>query len=341
MEEQYNKFELLAVHLDPRFGNIYEYNMDDGDVGYDVQQWTDELRDAVRDYLLHDIPADVRERLFGAHVGDSVPGTNGDEDVDRLLRLEPWEVALEVRIAAVSAVPTLHELIGHLDDWPSEDERCDAEPWLHAHGEEVSWHEIICSTRYFELTPAWKIPWRERPPDPYDLVHALSPGELLNAWEVVVGPTDSDLTDDEWRLILPHFGSRRNRQGKFSCTQHELDAKRGVLNGIRFKLSHDVRWSQLPLRRDRQMRELRASPNIVYQEMGRMTARAMISVWRRSSGPNPAEGQSSACQLSCATAVLGKPVVRWSWFCQGDGGSGASVARYSAAGPVPGASMRW
>lgn len=95
------------------------------------------------------------------------------------------------------------------------------------------------------------------------------------------------------------------------------------------------------LRRDRQMRELRASPNIVYQEMGRMTARAMISVWRRSSGPNPAEGQSSTCQLSCATAVLGKPVVRWSWFCQGGGGSGASVARYSAAGPVPGASMRW
>ncbi|MBF6546982.1 transposase [Nocardia brasiliensis] len=246
MEEQYNKFELLAIHLDPRFGNIYEYNMDGGDVGYDVQQWTDELRDAVRDYLLHDIPADVRERLSGTD--DSVPGTNGEEDVDRLLRFEPWEVGLEVHIAAVVAVPTLHELIGHLDDWPSEDERCDAETWLQAHGEGVSWHEIICSTRYFELTPAWTIPWRERPPDPYDLVRALSPGELLNAWEAVVGPADSDLTDDEWRLIVPHFGLRRNRLGDFSRPWHELDAKRRVLNGVRFKLTHDVHWSQLPAR---------------------------------------------------------------------------------------------
>ncbi|WP_433578565.1 hypothetical protein [Nocardia brasiliensis] len=56
MVEQCNKFELLAIYLNPRFGNIYEYNMAGGDVGYDIQEWTDELRAAVRAYLLHDLP---------------------------------------------------------------------------------------------------------------------------------------------------------------------------------------------------------------------------------------------------------------------------------------------
>ncbi|GAA1644560.1 transposase [Nocardia ninae] len=248
MEEQYNKFELLAIHLAPRFGNIYEYNIPEGGiVGYDVQGWTDELRKVVRNYLLHELPADVGDRLLNIGNGESLTATGMESLVNKLVEFEPWEVALAVHNAAVAAVPTLHELIGHLDDWPSEDERSDTETWLLVHGEDVSWHEIL-SSKYFERIPAWTTTWPQRPLEPYDLVHILKPGELLDAWEVFFGPSESDLTDEEWRLILPHFGLRRSRRGEFQRSQAELDAKRRTLNGIRFKMSHDVQWTQVPAR---------------------------------------------------------------------------------------------
>ncbi|WP_280410269.1 transposase [Nocardia brasiliensis] len=248
MEEQCNKFELLAIHLAPCYGNIYEYNMNGGDIGYDIQEWTDELRVAVGEYLLHDLPADVGNHLLDTDDAGPRTATNKEARVDRLLELEPWEVALEVRNAAVAAVPTLHQLIGHLDEWPSEDERCDAETWLRTHGKGVSWTEVVCSSGRFDLLPDQVAQRNNRHPEPYDLVHTLTPSELLNSWEVVVGPAESDLTDDEWRLMLPHFGLRRNPNGTFSRPQSELDAKRRLLNGIRFKMAHGVHWPQVPAR---------------------------------------------------------------------------------------------
>jgi hypothetical protein len=52
-------FELLANYLEPRFGNIYEYNLDGDEMGSKPQEWTDELAEAVRDYLLHQLPDDI------------------------------------------------------------------------------------------------------------------------------------------------------------------------------------------------------------------------------------------------------------------------------------------
>ncbi|WP_280448598.1 transposase [Nocardia brasiliensis] len=246
MEEQYNKFELLAIRLDARYGNIYEFNLPDGGIaGYDSQEWTDELHDAVRNYLLHELPVAVGDRLLSADgvANDAVTKT---AQVDALLEQQPWEVALDVRNAAVAAVPTLRQLIDDFEAWPSEDERCDAETWLHAHGERVIWSEIVRSGKHFDLISVRVTPWFEHPPEPYDLVHALTPQELLGAWEDVVGPAESDLTEQEWQLIVPHFGLRRVRHGAFARTSRELATKRRMLDGIRFKMAHDVRWSQVP-----------------------------------------------------------------------------------------------
>ncbi|WP_040694328.1 transposase [Nocardia vinacea] len=246
MEEQYNKYEILAIHLDPRFGNIYEYNMDGGDVEFDVQEWTDELRVAVRDYLHRELPADVSDRLLISD-GGPVDGTNKAALVDEVLESQPWEVAIAVRNAAVAAVPTLRQLIGDFDEWPSEDERLDADNWLDSHMENISWSEIVRSSRRFDLLPVQVTSWNNRHLGPADLVHALTPGELLHVWEDVVG-AESDLTDEEWRLMVPHFGLSRNRYGSFPRSNRELEAKRRMLNGIRFKLSHDVRWTEVPAR---------------------------------------------------------------------------------------------
>jgi hypothetical protein len=50
------QYELLANYLEPRFGNIY-----DGDNG---EPWTDELRAAVRRYLLEEMSGEVASEFF-------------------------------------------------------------------------------------------------------------------------------------------------------------------------------------------------------------------------------------------------------------------------------------
>ncbi|MGY5207572.1 hypothetical protein [Nocardia gipuzkoensis] len=124
MNELYPRFELLASHLDSQFGNIYEFNLPEACIAsYDGQAWTEELRAAVRQYLATELPGRIRDRLLD--VDRSKPLEAGDlgARIDDLMALQPWEVALAVRNAAVEVAPSLHELIGKLEDWPSEDER--------------------------------------------------------------------------------------------------------------------------------------------------------------------------------------------------------------------------
>ncbi|WP_216587772.1 hypothetical protein [Streptomyces brasiliscabiei] len=130
--EPANPYELLANYLEPRFGNIYEYNVQDA--GFDAQEWTDELREAVLHYLEHELPEAVVAVFFEYQAGAMEDPTSKHAAIDRLMQSnEPWELAHDVRRAAVKAAPTLDALIGHLDTWPSEDERADAEEWLEHH----------------------------------------------------------------------------------------------------------------------------------------------------------------------------------------------------------------
>jgi transposase len=241
------KYELLANALESRFGNIYEYNLDGGDSGFDVQPWTDDLKTAVRDYLLHDLPDDVARCWFVTEMGVLlVDNTLQETDIDEILaRNEPWEVALSVRYAAVRAVPTLDELIGHQENWHSEDDRTDAAVWLDAHPVQDLWEDLATASRYVERLSAVGMPSRRHDPDTWDLVEVLTPQELLAAWRDVVGLAPSDLTDAEWALLVPFLpaGARTS-----PMTERRLVLARRRLNGLRFRYEHGTSWRAVPKR---------------------------------------------------------------------------------------------
>ena len=240
-------FELLATHLAPHFGNIYEYNLDSGDIEYDVRPWTDELRDAVRDYLLHELPADVRDYLFTVGTVEPREPASRQAQVDALIDgVQPWEVALAVRQAAVSAVPTLDQLIGHLDTWQSEDDRVDAVTWLDAHVDSARlWKELAQVSSHWELLPGAMTHGRQHGPEANDLVHVLTPPELLDAWHYVVGPAPSDLTDIEWALLVPSLP----KGGPTSpMTETRLARVRRELNGMAYRYANKTAWTGVPER---------------------------------------------------------------------------------------------
>ncbi|MBF6216346.1 hypothetical protein IU469_32185 [Nocardia puris] len=252
MNPAYPKYELLAKALDAQFGNIYEYNLDEGqDAGIDVQEWTDELRTAVRQYLVHDLPADVRDWLF--HSKDrAAADVDVEKQVDQLLHLEPWEVAFEVRNAAVAAVPTLGELIGHLDTWPSGEESADAVVWLETRSTLAEWRAVAEASNHDELHETLAAN-QGRALTPHDLVRVLSPPELLAAWQWQFGPAESDLTDKEWGLLAAALPSQRigSRSGKIvfrPLNEYELARRRKNLDGIRYKFAKGVRWTEVPSR---------------------------------------------------------------------------------------------
>ncbi|WP_174186479.1 hypothetical protein [Nocardia barduliensis] len=242
MDDEYPEYELLAKHLAPKFGNIYEYNLRDPDgiASYDGQDWTPALREAIKDYLMRHCPPGVFARIYdvdGNHLGDA---RDKAAAVDRLLEnSQPWEIALDVYNSAVSVVSTLHELIGHLKAWPSEMERTDAETWLEAHEGGVAWEALAKAAEHHELLPIAAPPATARPLLAQDLVRALTPIELVLAWEHVVGPAHTDFTDDEWQLLAPHFPQRRvagrYHGGHRPLSEWELAKKRRTLNGLRFK----------------------------------------------------------------------------------------------------------
>ncbi|MFD3431238.1 transposase [Nocardia fluminea] len=252
MNDEYSKYELLGKALDADFGNIYEYNLKPGQVaGFDLQEWTPELRQAVKQYLLHDLPEDTWESLIQSdEQSESTGSTVRETQVDRLIeRLQPAEIAVIIRSAAVATVPTLRQLIGHLTDWPSEDERNDAETWLEAHGADLDWRRLVVATDHENLATIRMPSGRGRQLAPDDLVHALTPVELVNAWEYAVGPADTDLTDAEWQLLVHHLGSTHDqRRGTRIRPAIELAAKRRRFSALRFKVINQVDWTQLPPR---------------------------------------------------------------------------------------------
>jgi transposase len=74
----------------------------------------------------------------------------------------------------------------------------------------------------------------------------LTPPELLDAWHQIVGPADSDLTDEEWNLLVPLIPARRNRYGTFTRSVGELDTLRKQVDGIRYKFARDIPWAHIP-----------------------------------------------------------------------------------------------
>lgn len=245
-----HQYELLALALEPCFGNIYEFNLEPHQIaGYDVQEWTDELRNAVQRFLLSDLPSDVWEQL--TRPGNDEHGNpRNEQQVNSLMDdLQPGELALAVRNAAVVAVPSLHQLIGHLETWPSEEERLDTAVWLQAHGHDAAWHTLVAVfDHHQDLLPVAMPAGRTRLPEPDDLVHALTPGELLYAWEHVVGPAHTDLSDREWQLLAPEFERVKTAGGHRLRTSREMEGRRRFFDALRFKTFYDIPWCRVPPR---------------------------------------------------------------------------------------------
>ncbi len=214
--------------------------------------WTAELRDAVRRYLIHELPAAVRNQLVNTDTVDLAHSAADQPWVKALLALDLWEVALEVRNAAIAAVPTLRQLIGHLDTWPSGEEPDMTVVWLEAHSDTPEWRAIARAVRQDELLRITLPSKRTRGPLPDDLVRVLTPQQLLTAWEYAVGPAPTDLTDAEWQLLAPHFPQRRvagrHHGGYRPLSKWELAKKRRALDGLRYKFLNDVGWGEVPSR---------------------------------------------------------------------------------------------
>jgi hypothetical protein len=227
MESNY-QYELLANYLRPRFGNIYEYNLNGGLAFHDYQEWTDDLKDAVRHYLLYELPADVEHWLLATRDANE----SKQEKVEWLLELQPCDVALIVRRAVVVAVPSLEELIARVEVWPSEDDRSDALYWLEAHlsGEQSSELAFVAAQRHDKTAVK----------DLIDVVETLSPAELLDSWAYVAGPAPTDLTNDEWALIAPFV--------PHSPRVSDESVVREAINGMLWRYAHPGRTSPRPIR---------------------------------------------------------------------------------------------
>jgi transposase len=237
----FGPLEPLARYLEPRFGNIYDWDNTvvpyiDVD-GFDVQPWTDELRQVVKHYLLREAPVRLLNAAF-PHRQEARPADWADEELEGY---QPWEVGLRFHEAAITLLPTLDALIGHLQTWPYEDDREDAFDWLEQHATESQLKQIAIATRQTDLT--------ERPYYAnlaFDLAHRLEPPTLLKVWHVVTDPAPSDLTDTEWELLKPFIpaGSGRMRYG----TRYIRYGTRAALNGILYRFQEGCPWSRVPIR---------------------------------------------------------------------------------------------
>jgi hypothetical protein len=192
-----NRYEPLADYLEPRFGNIYDWEnsvvpyipLD----GFDVQPWTDEMRQAVREYLVHVAPEQLLELAF-----PYCKGTPPEEWADDALNCQqPWEVALLFHEAAVASLPTLDALIGHLQTWPYEDDRDDAVHWLEQHATKSQLSQLAIASKQADLAQSGTSDLA------FYLLRKLEPPTLLKAWHDVSDSAPSDLADSEWGLLTP------------------------------------------------------------------------------------------------------------------------------------------
>jgi transposase len=246
--------EPLADYLEPQFGNIYVYNLVEQN-GFDVQPWTDELRQAVNHYLVHEVTDDEYAAFLSQFEHEYEMPLGGREgQVEFIMKVaEAWEIAYAFHLAAVSAVPTLDALIGHLKNWPredqpwgAEDEQWDAAAWLDAHASQEQLHALADIVSH-----GWVSTWEQDQAgwDSWLFTEYLTPSQLLRVWHQVIDPAESDLTDDEWQLLLPVYSQRRlGDGGSRQRSDQELRSLRAALDGLRYKSTHRVPWSKVPAR---------------------------------------------------------------------------------------------
>lgn len=239
--------EPLAAYLEPQFGNIYEYNLQSADdVGFNIQPWMPELQTAVTHYLVHEVIAEDWQPFLDELDCDVPDGTRDEQAAFIIAHDEPWVVAYASHLAVLNAVPALGQLIGQLETWPDAGLQEDVSVWLNTHTSHEQLAELAAITNHPERNAA--SPQYNPDPTGWDLAENLMPPTILDAWHHVVGPAESDLTDDEWRLLMPFVESKKTRFGTALRLEKELVELRHALDGLRFKFAHDVPWSKIPER---------------------------------------------------------------------------------------------
>jgi hypothetical protein len=182
---QAQSLEPLADYLQPRFGDIYDYDWSwQGPLlGNKRQEWTNELREAVRHYVIHVADDQLYRQAAGRleHVADE----SRPDMVDVIMsRYEPWRIAFAFHEAAVMTLPSLKMLVKHLNSWANEEEREDAACWLRAHATDGQIGALASMVSGLQLTA-------DRQNDPeyiaHALVDALTPRDLLIMWKKAVG----------------------------------------------------------------------------------------------------------------------------------------------------------
>lgn len=252
-DSEFGPLEPLARYLEPQFGNIYDW--DSTVVPYIsddfFQPWTDEVRQAVRNYLLYEAPEHLLDRTFPER-----KETRSEEWVDEVLQgYQPWKVALRFHEAAVALLPTLDALIGNLQAWPYEDDREDAIYWLEGHTTDSQLRWLATVSEQADLVQRPYYANRA-----FDIVQRLEPPALLKAWHEVVRPAASDLTDAEWQLLEPLLPKHRNASPP--------PVQRQAINGMLFQ--HAYRGYHRSLPRCYGERAVVESRKIYYKRTGKL-----------------------------------------------------------------------
>lgn len=238
--------EPLADYLEPQFGNIYDYKLPAPRSVLEVQEWTEELRRAVWNYLVHEVGDDGYAAFLNEYRYVVPRGDRKAEAADIIKAAEAWEIANAFHLAAVKAVPTLDQFIGQLETWPDVNVRVDVAEWLDAHASVEQLYELAEATGHPERdtdAPSYS-------PEPIgeDFTCALSPSDLLAAWHHVVGPAPSDLTDDEWGLLVSSLPVWKNPHSIRARSSEELLSLRRTFDGIRYRFAQGAAWSKIPKR---------------------------------------------------------------------------------------------
>lgn len=242
MNHPFTTLEPLADYLQSEFGNIYEYNFK-GEGQFEVQEWTGDLKQAVKGYLMEKAPEDLGNQVIDKLASATHDTESREQRVASIIeRYEPWEIAHTFHEAAVIAVPTSHALIGYIDHWSYENERIDASLWLAEHATEDQLMQVVQASRGIE---ALTLAREHEHSDPAEtLVRTLDPPALLATWDEAFG-APSDLTDDEWELLVPLL-PRPPRSSRYPARW--LPAARKGLDGIFYWLTNRVLWSHVPSR---------------------------------------------------------------------------------------------
>jgi hypothetical protein len=239
--------EPLATYLEPHFGNIYTYNLTIDDAGREIQKWTDELRAAIQQHLSHEVTNEayaalLDELLYG------VPDASREVQAESIIEHhEAWEIAYAYHIVAVKAAPTLTELIGEQSHtWESEDQKVDVTRWLQAHADYEQLKAMASVARLGSPVTRDDVPADSDEAFfiagdlAIQLTTSSPPRWVVAAWENVVGPAPTDLTDDEWVLLEHLIPKRKNASPPETVRQ--------AINGMLYRHAHQSWRMTFPAR---------------------------------------------------------------------------------------------